>query len=146
MDSPLNPVTARLQPGEAAGPGDAITYHVVLGNPTSRPISLDDCPAYAQERFSAADATHEGVNDFKLYRLNCRPVRAIPAHGSVCFAMVAEVPSTLEPGRRFGVTWRLRAPRLDPSRSHTCGVFLDHGRSRVATFQPMCRSGRMSDT
>ena len=50
-------------------------------------------------------------------------MRAIPAHGSVRFAMVAEVPSTLEPGRRFSVTWRLLAPRLDPSRSHAYGAF-----------------------
>jgi hypothetical protein len=65
---------------------------------------------YAQKRFSKGDAAGEAVNDFKLYRLNCRPVRAIPAHGSVRFAMVAEVPSPLEPGRRFSVTWRLLAP------------------------------------
>jgi haloalkane dehalogenase len=87
-------VSARLQPGEAAGPGGSITYHVVLGNPTGRAIPLDHCPRYAQERFSIGDATHQAVNEFKLYRLNCRPVRAIPAHGSVRFAMVAEMPST----------------------------------------------------
>jgi hypothetical protein len=86
-------VTARLQPGEAAGPGGSITYHVVLGNPTGRAIPLDHCPRYAQERFSIGDATHQAVNEFKLYRLNCRPV-PIPAHGSVRFAMIAEMPST----------------------------------------------------
>lgn len=123
FDSPLNPVTARLQPGRAAGPGHTITYHVVLSNPTGHPIPLDDCPGYIQERFSRGDATHEAVNDHQLYRLNCRPVHAIPAHGSVRFAMVVEVPSTLEPGRRFDVTWRLLARGLDPNKSHTYGVF-----------------------
>jgi hypothetical protein len=111
-DSPLGHLVATFEPVATAKPGQLVTFHVRLTNPTGSAISLDPCPGYYQERFSIGTATVQAINDGGTYRLNCRAVNSIPAHGSVRYAMGVHVPSTLTAGRKLTVTWRLIAPKL----------------------------------
>jgi hypothetical protein len=118
MDSPLHAVTVAVTGPQTATPGSRIVYHVVLANPTGQPVPLEPCPGYTVELFSMGDASHEAVNHGQLYRMNCRPVHALPAGGSVRFEMVAEVPASMSAGRDLTVTWRLAAPRFAPGAKH----------------------------
>lgn len=83
-----------------------------MSNPTAAPIPLDPCPGYYVELFSMGDASNEAVNTGQLYRLNCRPVHAVPAGGSIRFEMVAQVPANMAAGRELTVTWKLVAPHF----------------------------------
>lgn len=112
MDSPLAGLTATVEPVATAKPGELVTFHVRLANPTGGAIPLDPCPGYYQERFSQGTAEVPAVNDGGPYRLNCRPVKAVPADGSVRFAMGVHVPAELTAGRQLSVRWWLIAPRL----------------------------------
>jgi hypothetical protein len=112
MDSPLAALTATIEPVPTAKPGDLVTFHVRLTNPTAAAIPLDPGPGYLQERFSQGTAELRAINDSGLYRLNCRPVRSIPAHGTIRFAMGVHIPTELTADRALTVTWRLTAPKL----------------------------------
>lgn len=112
MDSPLARLTAAVEPVPRARPGELVTFHVRLANPTATAIPLDPCPGYYQERFVQGTAELAAVNDGGPYRLNCRAVKEIPARGSVRFAMGVHVPDELTAGRQLVVTWWLIAPRL----------------------------------
>lgn len=112
LDSPLGHLTATFEPVATAAPGQLVTFHVRLTNPTGAAISLNPCPGYYQERFSIGTATVPAINDGGAYRLNCRAVHSIPAHGSVRYAMGVHIPTTLTAGRKLTVSWRLIAPRL----------------------------------
>jgi hypothetical protein len=46
-------------------------------------------------------ATTQAINDNAVYRLNCRPVKEIPAQGEVRFEMSVLVPPELKAGREF---------------------------------------------
>jgi hypothetical protein len=114
--SPLNRLRVSVRTSHHAVAGRRLHYEAVLRNPTADPIALRPCPGYGQERFSMATAAHDApVNDRQVYRLNCRPVHAVPPHGRVRFQMVVAVPRALRPGRRFGVTWHLLGPGIDGS-------------------------------
>ena len=103
-DSSLGVLRARLEPGRRAQPGERLIYHVILANPTDRPVALEPCPGYLQSRFSVATpGADDAVNDSQVYRLNCRPVRAVPANGQVRFEMAVTVPKALAGGRRLSV-------------------------------------------
>lgn len=118
LNSPLNRLRVRMHARGQAVAGRTLRYEVVLRNPTARPIALRPCPGYLQERFSLATAAgDEAVDDAQVYRLNCRPVASVPAHGAIRFQMRVEVPDGLRPGRRFSVTWRLLGPRTAGSES-----------------------------
>ncbi|MEJ3748814.1 hypothetical protein WEI85_36740 [Actinomycetes bacterium KLBMP 9797] len=108
-DSPLHGVTVAISGPRTARPGEQVTYHVVLANPTNAAIPLDPCPGYLVELFSMGDMTNQPVNTGQLYRLNCRPVAAVAAGGEIRFEMVARVPAELSAGRDLTVTWRLAA-------------------------------------
>ncbi len=110
LDSPLNRLRARIRPGAPVPAGDVLTYHVVLSNPTGRAVSLRPCPGYEQSRYStAAGPGQDAVNDARLYRLNCRPVRVIAAGGRRRFEMKVRVPAGMASGRPFSVAWALKA-------------------------------------
>jgi hypothetical protein len=118
LGSPLNRLRVRVHAIGPAVAGRVLRYEAVLRNPTGRPIALRPCPGYAQAGFSLATAAgDEAVNDARIYRLNCRPVGAVPAHGRLRFQMRVQVPDRLRPGRRLSVTWGLLAPRLAGSES-----------------------------
>lgn len=111
FDSPLRHLTTAVEPATSARSGEPITFHITLRNPTDRAISLRPCPGYVIERFSRGSANVSAVNDHQAYRLNCRPVEAVPAEGSVRFEMRVTVPSAMA-GRRLDVGWQMIAPRL----------------------------------
>lgn len=121
--SPLNRLRVSVHTSHRAIAGRALRYEAVLRNPTGDPIPLSPCPGYGQGRFSLATAADdEPVNDGQVYRLNCRPVHAVPPHGRVRFQMVVRVPQALRSGRRFNVTWQLLGPGVDASESLRDGV------------------------
>jgi hypothetical protein len=90
--------------------GDRLEYVVELRNPTNKDIELDPCPAYyAAFGESASAAT---VRSY----LNCDGApAAVPAHGSVRFAMQMRISRTddIQPGFVGSVYWRL--PAAGPS-------------------------------
>lgn len=110
-DSPLQALVASPGPAPAARSGQLVTWVVTLRNLTAAAVPLDPCPGYYQELFSMGDATTQAVNEGTVYRLNCRPVRSVPARGAVRFAMGVAVPAGMA-GRVLDVEWRLLAPRL----------------------------------
>ena len=85
--------------------GERLKYVVELQNPTGRDIELNPCPAYYS-------AFGEGSTSTSLESyLNCADAPpAIPARGSLRFAMEIEVPSEVfKPGDAGTVYWRLPA-------------------------------------
>lgn len=111
-DSPLRVLTASVEPVRTVRAGELATFHVTLRNPTGGAVPLDPGPGYYQEMFSQGDATTPAVNEGGAYRLNCRPVRTVPANGAVRFAMGVRVPAGMAAGRTLDVTWKLIAPAL----------------------------------
>jgi hypothetical protein len=105
----FDPLRVTAEAPKEAASGRDLRYVVTLENPTDADIRLDPCPGYAEERFSTGDATVQAVNERSTYRLNCRTVAAVPAHGSVRFEMRSRVPA-IEAGRSLAVAWRLLAP------------------------------------
>jgi hypothetical protein len=85
--------------------GERLEYVVELQNQTGKDIKLDPCPAYYS-------AFGEGSTSTSLESyLNCKDgPPAVPARGSVRFAMEIEVPSDVfMPGDAGSVYWRLPA-------------------------------------
>jgi hypothetical protein len=116
--SPLNRLRVSIHARRPPAAARRMRYETVLRNPTDDPIALRPCPGYRQERFSPATAAHDQpLNDGQVFRLNCRPVHAVPAHGEVRFGMVVWLPKALRAGRRFSVTWELLGPGVDASES-----------------------------
>ena len=107
--SPLTGLTLTITGPDAAASGDRVVYHATLTNPTAAAVPLDPCPGYRVELYVQGSADRRGVNQGQLYRLNCRPVREIPAGGSVRFEMVVVVPRGLAVGQELSVGWRLLA-------------------------------------
>jgi hypothetical protein len=62
------------------------------------------------------------VNTSQLYRLNCRPIKEIPASGAPMFEMVTTVPASMRAGRELTVTWKLYLPHY-VQRGNQFGVF-----------------------
>jgi hypothetical protein len=101
--TPAAQLRARLTrvPG-TVGPGDTLTYTVILTNPTSRRITLDQCPSY-----------EEGVkgqpSSVRRYQLNCADAPPIGPHRSVTFAMQLPVPDHVGDGAAV-LNWHLQVP------------------------------------
>jgi hypothetical protein len=108
--SPLDQLTVAVTGPATAAAGSQLTFRVTLGNPTGGPLALDPCPGYLMELFSLGDATTMAVNTSQLYRLNCRPLKEIPAGGTGVFEMVITVPDSMRAGRELIVTWTLFLP------------------------------------
>ena len=75
--------------------GTVLAYTVTLTNNTSRPMSLSPCPVY-QEIINVGHPAQY------TYRLNCTIVHAVPANGSVTYAMEIPVPDTRASRAKFG--------------------------------------------
>ncbi|MFI7430058.1 hypothetical protein ACIBPB_23955 [Micromonospora sp. NPDC049836] len=108
--APLDQLTVTVAGPPSAAAGSRLTFRVTLGNPTAAPLALDPCPGYLMERFSLGNATDQAVNTAQLYRLNCRPLAAVPGGGAAVFEMVAEVPATMRAGRELTISWKLYLP------------------------------------
>ena len=63
------------------------------------------------ERFILGTAGRAGFSKDLLYRVNCRSITGMPAHGSVDFQMQTTAP-TSSFGSTLEVTWRLLARGL----------------------------------
>lgn len=120
--SPLSQLTVTVTGPPSAAAGSRVTFRVTLGNPSGDPLALDPCPGYLMERFSLGDATNDAVNTSQLYRLNCRPLRQIPAGGTAGFEMVTEAPASMRAGRELTVTWKLYLPHY-AQRGNQVGAF-----------------------
>jgi hypothetical protein len=99
---PLTDLTVSLETPPTVNAGDTLTYVADLTNPTDGPISLSPCPGYIQ---SARSPTP--VKD--LYALNCVPVGAIAAHGTVRFEMRMQIPADT-PAGSLTIFWNLIGP------------------------------------
>lgn len=74
--------------------GDHLRYTVTLRNITSTPVTFGStCPRYTEGGWKGDPRLGE-----QSYALNCRPVPAIPAGGSVTFAMDLAVPPSASAG------------------------------------------------
>ncbi|KAA2266140.1 hypothetical protein F0L68_03210 [Solihabitans fulvus] len=111
-DSPLAALSATQEPVVSARSGELETCYVRLENKTDKAVSLDPCPGYLQQLASEGGNGVRPVNDSGVFRMNCRPIKEIPAHGSVRFALGLRVPQGLAAGRPLLVNWRLLAPGL----------------------------------
>jgi len=60
MDSPLARLTAIIEPVARAKPGELITFHVRLANPTTTAVPLDPCPGYRPAPRLAGEARLRG--------------------------------------------------------------------------------------
>lgn len=74
--------------------GTVLDYTVTLTNNTDRPVALDPCPIYQESIYAGQPHQH-------TYRLNCTAVHAIPADGSVTYAMQIPVPDTSTSAAKF---------------------------------------------
>jgi hypothetical protein len=79
-------LVATVQAPTTVRAGTALEYVVTLSNPTDRAIALDPCPVY-QQTFA-----EESIN-----ALNCA-INAVPAHGTVRYAIRTNVPATTSVG------------------------------------------------
>ena len=86
---------------------NAVAVLELAGHGSARPEVLPQ-PA---ERFILGTAGRAGFSKDPLYRLNCRSITSIPAHGSVDFQMQTTAP-TSSFGSTLEVTWRLLARGL----------------------------------
>jgi len=76
--------------------GERLRYTVSLRNITAEPVTFGSvCPSYVESGLAK-----------EIYALNCHPVGAIPAGGTVVFAMELAVLATASPGVDIFV-WRL---------------------------------------
>lgn len=87
---------------ERVGSGSTLAYTVTLTNPTSRRISLDQCPSY-EEGIKGQPAS------VRSYQLNCDAASSIPAHRSVTFEMQLPLPDHVEGGPAV-LDWHLQVP------------------------------------
>lgn len=112
--SPLSVLTAR--PGDIpthVRPGQTVDFTVTLTNPTAKPVSLAGRPGFALFVLCTGGSGEQGLSSERTYLLNNRPVHAVPAHGSVRFAIRATVPrADAFPGPRVEISWRMRAQGL----------------------------------
>lgn len=97
-------------------PGQSVDFTVTLSNPTGKDVSLAGRPGYTLDILCMGTQGHEGLNSQKAYLLNNRPIRRVPAHGSVRFAMQADIPRAASfPGPKLNITWRLITQGLPPN-------------------------------
>ncbi len=102
--SPLNVLRATVRMPATLTAGTDASYAVTLHNTSGRRVSLSPCPSYTQYLVVALGNARAVAVQQHFY-LNCGPVRQIPAHGSVAFAMRITVPRA--PGRaKYG--WQLQ--------------------------------------
>lgn len=107
--SPLRALraTAKDYPGRIT-PGHLLTFVITLANPTNAAVSLTGPPrpGYGIGAYCARTPSRPGYQFVKKYSLNNRPRPAVPAHGSVRFAMDLAIPAIACPTARLSITWQ----------------------------------------
>jgi uncharacterized protein DUF4232 len=96
----LATLVPRLRLPATVRPGTVLDYEVDLFNPGDRPVALSPCPAYLE---------HSDVPTKLLYRLDCRSVHFIPAHGEVSYEMEMAIPADASTGP-MGLWWTFFGP------------------------------------
>ena len=96
----LATLVPRLRLPATVRPGTTLDYEVDLYNPGDRPVALSPCPAYLE---------HSNVPTKLLYRLDCRSVHFIPAHGEVSYEMEMAIPADASTGP-MGLWWTFFGP------------------------------------
>jgi hypothetical protein len=99
--TPAARLRARLSrvPG-SIGPGSTLGYTVILTNPTSRRVSLEQCPSYEEGIKGQPSSVHR-------YQLNCDGAPSIGPHRSVTFAMQLPLPDRAGEGAAV-LNWHLQ--------------------------------------
>jgi hypothetical protein len=105
---PAGRLTTTLDTPATVAAGATLIYVVALTNPTAKPVTLSPCPAYLQAAPSIP------VKDVEA--LNCRPVGAIAAHGTVRFEMHMQIPVDTTAGE-LKIIWQLVGPDASPEAS-----------------------------
>jgi hypothetical protein len=118
--------TAESYPGQIAG-GQTLPFVIALANPTGRPVSLTVPPPPSYDVFVQCPRTPAtpGFQVGAAYSLNTGPRPAVPAHGTIRFAMRFQVPAITCPSHRLTVTWQSPAPGFGlpgPSTSFSIAV------------------------
>ena len=107
-DVPPLPLTAAISAPASVAAGTTLTFVVTLTNPTGVAFALSPCPSY--EEFVGSGSSGPWVATIRDYVLNCDAARAIPARGSLRFAMELTLPADQPPGTaKFG--WSLQGDR-----------------------------------
>jgi hypothetical protein len=113
--TPASRLTATLDTPATVAAGATLLYAVALTNPTAKAVTLSPCPVYLQAAPSIL------VKDVEA--LNCRPVGAIAAHGTVCFEMHMPIPVGTTAGE-LQIIWQLVGPDASPEASALVDVAL----------------------
>jgi len=124
--SPVSRLDARMSQLPATiSPGHPVSYSVTLTNPTSTPVTFDQCPAYQEGIKGRPSTVH-------TYLLNCGLVRQIDAHSSVGFAMQLPLPSQLPSGSAV-LNWKLLVPSqtVDNGQFASASSTIEGGSSRA---------------
>lgn len=112
---PLSDLRASLETPRTIRAGGTLVYVADVRNPTDRPISLIPCPGYIEWTTGTPTPAKQ------TYALNCRPVGAIAAHGSVRFEMRLRIPANT-PAGPIHISWTLFASHLATAASATVRV------------------------
>jgi Protein of unknown function (DUF4232) len=91
-------LTVHIAAPSTVSPGQLLKYTVTIANSSARAVSFHSCPSYQEAFYPAAGADFVG-----RYQLNCDTVHAIPARGSVRYAMQLPVPANASGTVKF--TW-----------------------------------------
>jgi Protein of unknown function (DUF4232) len=107
--SALSALTARMtEIPRTVRAGRPVDLTLALSNPTGRSVSLAGRPGFVLDVLCVGTRGRTGINVSRTYLLNNRPVRAVPPHGTVRFAIRASLPaSTPFPGPRLTIGWRM---------------------------------------
>jgi Protein of unknown function (DUF4232) len=120
--SPLRALraTAKDYPGRIP-PGHLLKFVITLANPTDVALSLTapPPPGYAIGAYCTRTLSRPGYQFARTYSLNNRPRPAVPAHGSVRFAMELTIPTTACPTDRLSITWQSPPPGYGLQGPHT---------------------------
>ncbi len=100
LTSPLDVLSATIAMPHRLPAGAMASYTVTLHNRSGHPVTLGPCPSYGEFVWPLGTRFGSGVH---RYYLNCQAMHAIPAHGSVTFGMLIQVPA--KPGQaKYGWT------------------------------------------
>jgi Protein of unknown function (DUF4232) len=94
---------ARVELPSVARAGTTLRYSVVLSNPTAAKVAMRPCRGYTESAFAA------GVVVRRSFALDCDSVHAVPAHGSVRYAMELKLPGR-SPAGLAKLGWSLDTP------------------------------------
>lgn len=115
--SAIAKLVASIQAPASARAGGTLDFVVTLTNPTGTGVQLDPCPNYEIALLAPVKAGG-------AYQLNCA-IPAVPAHGSLRFAMRLSIPSFTEYRGPATVQWSLDAGTAEPAPTTSAPVTIE---------------------